>query len=234
MNLPGMTNRTLVLGETGTGKTVFATFLLSQQDWENYPWTVIDYKGDELLDDIFAIKHPLIKTLKIGDKPPKKPGLYRLCPDVDDDDAAVIEYLKRVYKAQDHGLYIDEGYAIPNNVNCGPLNAIFTQGRARNTPVICCYQRPVWMSRYAVAQASFISHFQEDDERDLKTAKQFIPPTKSGLTVFSKLPKYYSLWRDKGARVTEVLRPSPNPREVLEIFRKRLNIKDHKRLGAMA
>jgi hypothetical protein len=236
LNIPGMSHRTVVLGETGTGKSVGAIFLLSQQDFLKYPWTIIDYKGDELLDEIFAIKSPYIKTLKVGDKPPKKPGLYRLCPEVETEDDAVIAYLWQVYKQQNHGLYLDEGYAIPNEKNCAPLNAIFTQGRARKTPIICCYQRPVYMSRFAIAQASFICHFEEDDVRDLKTVSMFLPPAKVNgktISVYTQLPKYWSLWRDKGARKTEVLQPFPPPKQVVEIFRQRLGIvQPSRRLGA--
>lgn len=232
-----MTNRTLVLGETGTGKTVFSMFLLSQQDFTNYPWTVLDFKQDTLINDVFKIKSPFVKTLKVGDKPPKKPGIYRLCPDLGDDDEAVHTYLERVYHAGDHGLYIDEGYAVPNAQNCRPLNAIFTQGRARNTPVICCYQRPVFMSRFAVAQASFISHFEEDDKRDLATSSQFIKPaispTGKEITVFTKLPKYQSLWYDKGGRKTSVLMPGPDDKQIVQIFRQRLGAKQNSRFGAL-
>lgn len=237
MRIPGMSNRTVLLGETGTGKSVMAMWLLAQQAWNKYPFTVIDYKGDELIDEVFAIRHPLIKTLKAGDKPPKRAGLYRLQPNVEEDDELVIKYLWDVYRAQDHGLYIDEGYAVPNEKNCKPLNAIFTQGRARNTPIICCYQRPVFMSRFAIAQASFISAFEQDDIRDQKTTNQFLRPaiTPSGSTVtaFTKLPKYYSLWYDKGGRETDVLRPCPPPERVSQMFRDRLGISSNRRLGVM-
>lgn len=236
INLPNMTNRTVVIGETGTGKSVFALWLLANQEWNKYPWTVLDYKGDGLIDEVFSIKHPLIKTLKVGDKPPKKPGLYRLCPNVETDDAEVLKYLWGLYYNEDNGLYIDEGYAVPDEKNCAPLNAIFTQGRARNTPVICCYQRPVFMSRFAVAQASFVSVFEQDDERDLKTTKQFVRDAKAPngtlITPFTELPKHYSLWYDKGARRTDVLQPCPPPAQVLALFKRRLGVTEHRRIGA--
>ena len=235
MRLPGMENRTVVLGQTGTGKTVFSLWLLAQQNYFEYPWTVIDYKGDELIDRIFKLRSPYIHTIKIGRKPPKKPGLYRLCPDLVNDDDAVNQYLYDVYRQQNHGLYIDEGYAIPNVRDNKPLNAIFTQGRARKNPVICCYQRPVFMSRFAVAQASFISHFEQDDERDLVSAKQFIraaiAPDGSKITPFTELPKYYSLWYDISGRKTSVLQPCPDDNGVLQLYRTRLGVSN--RMGAL-
>ncbi len=238
MRIPSMTDRTLMLGRTGSGKTVFSMFLLSQQDFMNYPWTIIDYKQDELIDAVFKIKSPYIHTLKVGAKPPKKPGLYRLCPDIVNDDEAVNEYLYAVYRQENHGIFIDEGYAIPNARENKPLNAIFTQGRARNTPVICCYQRPVYMSRFAVAQASFISHFEEDDDRDLKTSQQFmraaVAPDGSKVTVFTELPKYQSLWYDVSKGKTVVLSPCPDDKEIVRIFQRRLGASSPQRkIGAI-
>lgn len=229
MRLPDMSHRTLVLGQTGTGKTVFSAWLLSQQPWDKYPFTIIDYKGDELLQDIVKDSRGKIKEIKPTDKPPKKPGLYIMRPDVETDDAAVTAYLYAVYRQENHGIFIDEGYAVPGGKNCKPLNAILTQGRARNSPVIVCYQRPVYMSRFAVAQASFIVHFEENDERDLMVVRQFMMPafTPDGrkVDVFTQLPDHYCLYYDVSKRKTDILKPCPDPDSVRVIFRQRLGAK---------
>jgi len=141
-------------------------------------------------------------------------------PKVDDD--AVEAFLWKVH-AQGHcGLFIDEGYALPQR---DAFDVILTQGRSLYIPVICLYQRPVWMSRFAVAQADFVAVFAQMDERDLKTSAQFVKPAKTEggiITVFNELPPYYCLWYDVGKGSSSVLRPAPDRQSIIGTFTRRL------------
>jgi len=221
--------RTLILGRTGSGKSQFAIALLSTRNFDEMPWVIIDYKGEDLIDDIRKQCKSKIKTISVYDPPPKKPGLYWMKPSPKLDDEAMETWLMKVWKQGHVGLFIDEGFALPQR---DAFDMILTQGRSLHIPVICLYQRPAWMSRFAVAQADFFAVFDQNDERDLKTTKSFVKPakmiTKEGkeveVTVYSELPKYHSLWYDVGRGFSSVLNPAPDRKTILKQFRDRLRV----------
>lgn len=237
VNGPTDQQRTLVLGRTGSGKSQFAIALLSTRNWSDdniseqaaMPWVIIDYKGEDLIDDIRKQSKGKIKTIDVHDKPPTKPGLYWMKPTPKVDDEAMEKWLWAVWKNGRTGLFIDEGFALPQR---DAFDAILTQGRSLHIPVICLYQRPAWMSRFAVAQADFFAVFDQNDERDLKTTKAFVKPakyiTKEGkeveVTVYSELPKYHCLWYDVSGGFSSVLLPAPDRKTILSQFRKRLRV----------
>lgn len=221
VRLPDNTKRTTILGRTGAGKTVFAAALLSRQDFDSQPWVIIDYKDDELIRDICTDNR--VPEIGPNEKVPSKPGLYVMRPMPKADDALVEQWLFKVHARERCGLYIDEGYALPQD---DAFDIILTQGRSKRIPVISLYQRPVYMSRFAVAQADFFAVFEQNDERDLKTTKQFITaaeaPDGRKITVFDRLPKHYCLWHDVGQGVCNVLAPAPPPESIRETFAARL------------
>lgn len=243
---PEDTHRTMILGRTGTGKSQFGLHLLSEQNWDHMPWVMIDYKGEDLIADILAqngwrkvrkgkkvmlvrgMDSP-IRELEFGDKIPRKAGLYYMNPRPIVDDDAVEAWLLRAHKQGNIGLFIDEGYAMPRFGSGPGFTMILTQGRSLHIPVICLYQRPVWMSRFAIAQADFISVFKQGDERDEKVTKNFCKPAvlpngnKLGPMDLDKLPDYYSLWHDVGRGETAILKPAPDRRIILQTFKDRLS-----------
>lgn len=221
--LPKTTDRTIVLGRTGSGKTVFSAWLLSKQRFDIMPWVIIDYKGDELIAELVNSHPDNIKIITPYDKPPRKPGLYWMQPVPIDDDTAVEAWLRKVWAQEYMGLFVDEGYALPQKA---AFDIILTQGRSKHIPVIALYQRPVYMSRYAVAQANFFAAFDQNDERDLLTTSKFIKaayaPDGSEITLKTELPDYYSLWYDVGQGKTTLLEPCPPDAFILETFNRRL------------
>lgn len=222
--------RTLVLGRTGSGKSQFAISLLSTRNWHEMPWVIIDYKGEDLIADIKKENKGLIKTISVHDKPPKKPGLYWMRPVPKVDDEAVEKWLWQVWEQTHVGLFIDEGFALPQR---DAFDAILTQGRSLHIPVICLYQRPAWMSRFAVAQADFFAVFDQNDERDLKTTKAFVKPAikednygnKVVIDVYFELPAYHCLWYDVSRGQSSVLNPAPEREVILQTFKNRLRPK---------
>jgi hypothetical protein len=227
---PDNTKRTVVLGRTGSGKTQFSCHLLSGQNFvaipergiEGQPWVIIDYKGDELIQAI--VRQNKVKEILSNKPPPTKPGLYYMRPRPHLDDDALENWLMRVWSQERVGIYIDEGYALPQKA---AFDMILTQGRSKRIPVIALYQRPVYMSRFAVAQADFFAAFDQNDERDLKTTNQFIKPVISDdgrrFGVYDQLPPYYCLWYNVGKGKTSVLRPAPSREVILRAFKDRLN-----------
>lgn len=225
VRFPKPTDRTVVLGRTGSGKTVFALYLLSQANWHEMPWVIIDYKREDF-DRLQSLFPSVVKYQKLGDKPPKKPGIYILQPRPKLDDDAVETFLMQCYEKHRIGLYVDEGFALPDK---DAFDIILTQGRALKIPVIALYQRPVYMSRYAVAQANFFACFDQNDERDLKTTQQFVKPAYSPdgdkITLYTELPEYYCLWYDVGKGRSNILSPCPSGADIDQIFSNRINPK---------
>lgn len=219
---PTEQQRTLIIGRTGSGKSQFGIALLSTRNWDEMPWIFIDYKGEDLWEEIREA-NPNIKSIKPTDNVPKAPGLYHMRPLPKVDDADVEAFLWKVHKKGHCGLFIDEGYALPQK---DAFDVLLTQGRTLYIPIICLYQRPVWMSRFAVAQADFVAVFAQMDERDLKTSAQFVKPAKGNngeiISVFSELPPYYCLWYDVGRGISTVLKPAPDRQAIIDTFTRRL------------
>jgi len=228
VRLPGPQDRTVYLGRTGSGKSVGALYLLSQQNFTNMPWVIIDYKGEDLIQEIRA-QNKSIKTISCYDPPPKKPGLYWMQPTPKDDDDQVELWLRKTWQQGHVGLFIDEGYFFKQK---SAFDIILTQGRSKFIPVIVLYQRPVYMSRFAVAQANFFAVYDQNDKRDLITTAQFLKePVYNGreISLKQKLPKYYFIWYDVGEGKSDICKPVPNGDEIKRIFRERLNTKTGER-----
>lgn len=174
MTIPDASHRVCITGRTGSGKSQFAIAFLSTRNFDKIPWIFIDYKGEPLFQEIME-ETGAIKTLDVSDNPPTKPGLYYLHPKPVVDDEAIDTFLWKVYHNGKTGLLVDEGYCLPQSrKNC--FDVLLTQGRTKLIPIIVLYQRPAWMSRFAVAQADFHAYFEQSDERDAITARAFIKP----------------------------------------------------------
>lgn len=228
LRTPDNTNRTIVIGRTGTGKSQASLSMLANQNYDEQPWVMIDYKGDDHLLALMKTCRGLIKTIKVEDKPPKAPGLYYMHPRPKLDAEAMEAWLMAVHKQGSVGLFIDEGYAMPNYGDSPAFTLILTQGRSLHIPVICLYQRPVWMSRFAVAQADYVRVFKQGDIRDKKTVTNYCTPailpngSKLGPMEIDRLPDYYSLWHDVGRGNTAVLLPAPGRASILQKIKMRL------------
>ena len=72
---PSDSQRLTVIGKTGSGKTQGSAWQLAARSYTTKPWLVFDFKYDDLLNQI-----PGAKEYTLGDKLPKKPGLYLTHP----------------------------------------------------------------------------------------------------------------------------------------------------------
>lgn len=232
---PDDTHRTVVIARTGEGKSVRALDILSRQNFDEIPWIIIDYKGDPTLIDLVKRAKGKIKKIKITDKPPRHAGLYYMHPMPVVDDEHMEKFLWGVYKNRNTGLFIDEGYAMPKYGNSKAFTVILTQGRALHIPVICLYQRPKWMNRFAVAQSDFRCLMKLDDKRDEIEARQFVKAAKLpngqelGPMDLELLPKYFSLWHDVGEGRASILSAAPPPNAVIDKIKARLSPNQHRR-----
>ncbi len=116
---------------------------------------------------------------------------------------------------------LDEGFMLPHRPPYRALNAIYTQGRSKNIPVITLSQRPSWLSRFAYSEADHIVYMRLNDRRDRKTISEFTPDTKLWNLDLHQ-PKYHAKWYDVGQDESFQLLPAPSPDDILQTFEDRL------------
>jgi len=209
--LPGLTHRHTIFGRTGSGKTQYGAWMLSEAGFDRQPFVIVDYKRDELLNSCAYIR-------EIGlNEVPKQAGLYIVHPSVNDSDG-VEDWLWRVHGRGNVGLYVDEGYMVPDK---GAMRAILTQGRSKHIPMTILTQRPVWVTRFAVSEADFYTVFTLNSGRDQKVIEDFLPRG----ALDDRLSKYHSRWYDVSEDVLLTVGPVPEADVIIERFYDRLEPK---------
>lgn len=220
MHMPRDDEHLFVPGRNGSGKTQAALWHLSQRSYPSRPWLVVDYKGDELigaLSDMAAVR-----IIGVNDKMPKSPGIYVVRPVAEMDDASVDKLLWSAWNNGKTGIYIDEGLMVGKS---RAYRAVLTQGRSRNVPLIVLAQRPVFLDRFTVSEASYYQVFYLHDRRDQETVNAFLPLDLGdyyGTAPSKKLAPYWSIWHDVKRGETNILTPVPDSDTILDIFSDRL------------
>ena len=207
--LPGPQSRLVVIGSTGTGKTVAGLWHLSNADLLDRPWVIFDFKGDENIAELAARELSLSET-------PKRPGLYVYRPIPELHDAAVKAALWRMWKQENIGMFADEGTMLGDYRNAA-LNACLTQGRSKNIQMIVCTQRPTRLSRYIFSEAGYFQVFRLNDGRDYEPTKEM-----TGLDFSRRLPPYHSYYYDVAANSCIVMAPVPKRGELIDKINSRL------------
>lgn len=224
MRLPGPTNRTVILGQNGSGKSTFGTWLLSQMNWHQQPWIIVDYKYDELLSQLPT------QELLVTDRLPKHPGLYVVHPygtRVDqqrmvragtlNEEAiavAVENMLLRIWARERIGLYLDEGYLVPDR---SALKTLLVTGRSKHIPMIINSQRPVMVPRHVFSESNFFVVFRLNDSRDIKIVRYFAP-----IDMENSLPEFHSYYYDAAHNEMAILSPVPDADTILSIYDDRM------------
>lgn len=213
MNLPDYTHRTSVVGKTGSGKTIGALFLLLQQNFDEMPWIIIDYKRDKTINSIRGLKE-----LHLDDKLPQEPGIYIVHPLPEVDDDRLEQLLWKIHGVGETGIFVDEGYMIPKRSKA--FVAILTQGRSLHIPMIVLSQRPREMSRFVFTEADFFQVYHLTDYEDRKRVGSFIErQSVSGVKVkYETLPipgRFMSHYYDVGSNKFMMLSPVPKPETIV-------------------
>lgn len=212
---PDNSQRTAVMGRTGSGKTQFGIWLLSHMDFTSQPWVVFDFKGDALINEI-----PYAKNIAL-DKVISDPGIYVVRPRPGDDEAVDV-FLERIWEQEHVGIFIDEAYCIDKNSDA--FNAILTQGRSKHIPAIILTQRPAWISRFVFSESDFFAIFHLNDKKDRDRVAQFLPDPneQEQADLEQRLQKYHSLWFDVGEHRIFPLLPVPDRASIIARFEERL------------
>lgn len=208
INLPRKDSRTTVVGSTGSGKTVFATWLLYSRDLGHRVWIIIDFKGDDLLNSLGAT------PLTLNGKLPKEPGLYIIKP-LPGDEALVSAFFRKVYERENVGVLIDETYMVPKLDRW--FRACLTQGRSKHIEMIMCTQRPKWLDTFLFTETTFFSVHNLNYLEDRKHLAAYLDGDIPG-----RLVNHNSLWYDVVGQRLDRLSPVPAPDVLEAAFQKRL------------
>jgi hypothetical protein len=218
IKLPGKNNRIVLVGRTGTGKTVAGLWHLSNQNLER-PWVILNFKNDEHIDSIE-------NTQDVGFdwKPGKKDrGLYIVRPlpsDMKGDPSPLETFLWKIWNAEKCGVFCDETFMVGNTNDA--FNSCLTQGRSKQIPMIMCTQRPVWISRFCFSEASYIQVFDLNDSRDIDTVEGFVPIVwEQEKPLGPHQSWYYEIDRNYLVR----LNPVPDMDAIRAVFQKKLHRK---------
>lgn len=217
---PDTTERVTCVGRTGTGKTVGGIWHLSNYPLEEFPFVIIDFKKEKHFDRI-----PNIQVIDFDWTPHKiHDGLYRLyCSPYDvvstlREKSRLDKFLIHIWEQGYCGIFIDEAYVIGDSE---ALNLCYTQGRALHIPMITCSQRPVWCSRFAFSEASYIQCFDLNDARDIQTVESFMPLEWDAEPALKKHQSYYF---DIAENEMVRLNPVPMPQQLLPVFDAKLRM----------
>jgi hypothetical protein len=213
--LPDETKRLTITGRTGSGKTVMGAWVLSEASFDKWPWMVLDFKGDELLRAI-----PGTKPFDIEDHIPDEPGVYYTHP-APNQEEEINEFMWRVWRQGSTGLFIDEGYMVPNPLKNNGLKAVLTQGRALRIPVITLSQRPSGVNRHVFSEADMFAAYHLNDKKDRERVAEMTPDDEIW-NQDNRLEDFHSRWYDVGLNYSAILKPVPEPKKILARFEDRL------------
>ena len=162
--------RWLIAGSSGSGKSVYARWLLANAVPDTVPTYVVDSKGDFL---------PGVKQVTLAEAASEAKTrtrmLVRVAPGIDeqqDADAWDGLWLAILKHRRPAVVYVDEAYQVPTTPG---LVRLLTTGRALGVSAIASTQRPVWISRFWLSEAVRYSVFNLADKRDRQTLSALIP-----------------------------------------------------------
>ena len=208
IRLPGPRDRITIIGPTGSGKTHAALWHLSNASFDRRPFIVIDPKQEELVSQIDGAEY-----ISVGEIP-KYPGIYVVNP-IPSDAPLLDKMLMDVWERENIGIWIDEGLMFGTGDG---IDACFTQGRSKQIPMIMLMQRPIWVSRFAVSEATFIQYFGLEDKRDQQTVRGF-----TKIPVAEELPRFCSYYYDVPRKRNYFFKPMPQASTILDRINSRLD-----------
>ncbi len=218
MNFPDDTQRLVIVGTTGSGKTHAALWHLARRNYNEKPWIIYDWKRDEFINSL-----PNTFELDVNAPAPEHPGLYVVHPVPEDDDNAVTAQMVDIWNKEDIGVFVDEGYMVAAK-NHG-FRKLLTQGRSKHIPMIIATQRPVWMDKFVFTESEFKQVFRLQSEEDLKKMREYIPQIVSLAKLYplsGKARKRWSYYYDATEDSIQPMQPVPDQAAIRSIFSSKL------------
>lgn len=208
---PTTQERVSVVGKTGSGKTHFGVWLLSHASLQEMPYVVVDFKHDDLINDI---EHK--REIKLKDTPDKA-GLHIVHPHPWQKDE-MENFFMNIWAQGNIGVFVDECYMIDKNSKA--FQACLTQGRSKHIPMINLSQRPVQVSRFVFSEAEHHAVFHLNDRRDRNTIEEWLPAD-----LDTRLPDYHSRFYNVNLDKIFHLTPAPSRESILSRFAEKLKPK---------
>lgn len=203
---PDDTHRLVIAGQNGTGKTAAGVYHLAWRSYDRMPWIVVNYKGDDYLEQI-----PGIRELGVNDAIPREAGLYMVRPEPRA--LSLDRLLMRAHERRNVGFYIDEGLNVGEHSQA--FRTVLTQGRSLKIPVIFLTQRPVYLGKFPLTETNFFQVFYLQAVSDRKAISEYLPVS---VNYTESLEEYESYYFDAGKRRLAKLKAFPYGDEVLDIF----------------
>lgn len=161
--------RAMVLGKTGSGKTVGGAWLLSRSPGR---WVVLNSKYDSLLTKLGPSvdwkTDQILKGLKNNRVIIAHPETYE-SDDLDDVLFDLCETRQPVSVFVDELLYLHKG-----NGRAGPgLLGLLTRGRSRGQSFIGCTQRPAFVSNFCYSESEYFAAYNLQMPKDWQKVIEF-------------------------------------------------------------
>lgn len=169
--------RCVVVGKTGSGKTVWCNWILSRSPGS---WLILDMKNDEGFDNDLIIQDlpdidKLIRAFKKLQEDNKRQKIV-LRPKVVSDPGLIDAWIGYIHEGLTNvNLFVDELYYIHENGRAGPgLTGWLTRGRSRKQSFLGGTQRPRWVSNFVFSESEMFCLFELTLLQDRKRMNEFI------------------------------------------------------------
>ncbi len=167
MLLPDNTQRILILGRTGSGKTHAGLWHLSLRNFD-IPFCIIDTKLDH--SAWAGIKNA--KHINVADRKPLTSGLYIITAETQQFDNDLPQFLEKIWYQGNCGIMFDE---VSDYGKMTEFIRILKQGRAKNIPCIILSQRPVMIDLSCYTEAEYFQIYQLTHDKDKEKVEAFMP-----------------------------------------------------------
>ncbi len=187
--------RGLLVGKTGSGKTMGATFLLRHLP---PPIIVLDTKGDDHLPRSFD---PRITDRVDGLTDRIDQPITIVTPTASEliDVAGLDDWIGSLPAPAT--LYIDELYQVHfGSGRAGPgLVGLLTRGRSRGMTTLMSTQRPAWISRFCLTETENFYVYRLSDPADRDRVARLTAPQ------IERIPRRFHFWFYRQGRAAAVL-----------------------------